>query len=400
MHEVIKDHGAPHNRKLIEEAFGSSPNIRKITKNIAKIMDGQVKIGAVNDPVPDDGHRALAKTSDTGIIRLTEGFHAKDLDDRHDYRGGVLIHEASHALLGTTDYFSKETGRRLTVAESDARDSNTMLKGCTAFTDALPHPCTNLSCSSTDAHSKDFELLKKKYPDVMHTNADSYKKFGHVVMEAARQRSREQSGQHPGPSHASYTVAQGHGRTDPPQGEQHPGPSHASHTAAQGHGRTDPHPQGQGSQGGQRPGPSQTGHTEAQSHGQSPPGPVAAPRPWQKVRSLIKGKGAFSSQGGQQPGPSQADHTVAQGRGHTVSHPQGHGSQGGQHSGPSHASYTRGCSPEDPETLTSELADPGGVRSPRLYQEGTRQGLLYQEGTTSASNDQLMIIVDNDLVRR
>jgi hypothetical protein len=251
MHEAITNTHEPHNLKLVQEAFGRKPDFPQIAQNIGQLKSGHIEISTLNKP----GSKPTSQASTnmlTGRISLKPGFYEQGKD--HEYRGGILIHEATHALFGSHDYFSKDSGRPLGSTEADKR-GNDKLRGY--------------------LHSADFEHLKKENSHNMHTNADSYTKLGRVVMDATRAARGHgpRSGQEAGPSHTS------HGNIDS-RPQEHVKKNPEPHTTAQDHGHSshigDP----------SHAGPSHT----TQGHGQTPASPVTAkkPSPWQKVKNALK----------------------------------------------------------------------------------------------------------------
>jgi hypothetical protein len=249
MHNVITNHHVSHNWKLVQDAFGRNPNVPEIAKNVEHLRNGQIQIAHLNKPSRKPTSMASTDMK-TNHISLKPGFYDKRRDSHaaeHEYRGGILIHEATHALFGAHDQFSKDSGRPLGSNEADKLGADRKWKGY--------------------AHSADFETLKKENSRHMHTNADSYNKFGRVVMEASR---------------AAHTAS--HGNIHPQEHvKKNTEPVHTSHTTAQDHDH--------GLHTGDHAGPSHTSHAvTVQGHhdGQTPPSPVTAKSRWHKVKTVLK----------------------------------------------------------------------------------------------------------------
>ncbi|CAA7262866.1 unnamed protein product [Cyclocybe aegerita] len=93
-------------------------------------------------------------------IALYDKFHERT----HDQRVGTLIHEASHAVGGTRDYFTP--------------DKSGKMRAISGKETAKLGPGPGKLCGYL---GKNFEELRDKASSVMHLNADSYKLFAYTI---------------------------------------------------------------------------------------------------------------------------------------------------------------------------------------------------------------------------
>ena len=112
MYEVIQNPHLHQNRNMIHMAFGHDANIQKITENIRKLKHDKIKIPRLKDPFDRSPMEAFLVVG-TNKVHLSTGFHRQGISNEHC--GGILIHEAAHALFNTKDEHTVgRNGERLT----------------------------------------------------------------------------------------------------------------------------------------------------------------------------------------------------------------------------------------------------------------------------------------------
>jgi hypothetical protein len=160
MHRVVQNPDREEHKKILVNTFGKHYDIGAIKGHVDKLMTGTVQVADVRDKSMPNS--ALAKTKYSGKpnanIRFGPAYHDSKKTN-HD-RAGTLIHEASHALLGTKDFF-KKSDKTAIVNKSDAK------KG-----DAI----------SGYMNQYRYKLLRDDPKSKMHQNADSWKAFGHHAL--------------------------------------------------------------------------------------------------------------------------------------------------------------------------------------------------------------------------
>ncbi|KAF8884560.1 hypothetical protein CPB84DRAFT_1867075 [Gymnopilus junonius] len=154
-HEV--DHPQLHDHLV--NAFGPNYNKAEIKKTVDRLAGGAFDIGSTNAPNTGEYAGVAAKTSSnarTARVGITEAFHKLT----PEAQAGALLHEASHAIALTKDYFGPDAHNHIDSLKSE--------NGKTEGT------------KSGYAHT-DLDHLKQHASDVMHKNADSYRVFGHTA---------------------------------------------------------------------------------------------------------------------------------------------------------------------------------------------------------------------------
>ncbi|KAF9523506.1 hypothetical protein CPB83DRAFT_862810 [Crepidotus variabilis] len=142
----------PENHAILVEVFKKDFMIfiDTIRKNVETIRDGKLVIADINSAKTD-----LAATSPkTNEVHIGPKFHSLGRTD--DQRARTLIHEASHALAGTKDYFAKSDGKPISKKEAKR----------------VPHICGYLA--------NDFDKLESCQSV---WNADSYTKLASLAVE-------------------------------------------------------------------------------------------------------------------------------------------------------------------------------------------------------------------------
>ena len=86
----------------VKGAFGVTPNMDAIGNNIQGLKNGKFKMGEAKDPnMLGPG----AYNPSTDKVHLGTGFHAGTTPEE---RAGQVLHEASHAVIGTKDVFNAQ----------------------------------------------------------------------------------------------------------------------------------------------------------------------------------------------------------------------------------------------------------------------------------------------------
>ncbi|KAJ7576675.1 hypothetical protein C8J56DRAFT_1171412 [Mycena floridula] len=136
----------------LKKWFGAKANCPEIKKVVGLLKDGKINIPSV----AAHGNALGAYDKDHGSVSFGTGFYTGTLADRV----GTIIHEATHALGNTVDWFldGKPFTEKLTA-------ENKVAKGM----------------KNGYATSPDFAGLLKDHSDQMHHNADSYKVFAEAM---------------------------------------------------------------------------------------------------------------------------------------------------------------------------------------------------------------------------
>ena len=122
MHEMVRhpegNNGA--NREDIDTAFGQHADLARIDENITRMQQGTMKISSASASrhLTNDQYAAAVVTTDDNDkpvivdgreqhedLLLGPGFHGLSLEDQ----AGMLNHEASHYLAGTSDHVLKDS---------------------------------------------------------------------------------------------------------------------------------------------------------------------------------------------------------------------------------------------------------------------------------------------------
>jgi len=100
----------------VKGAFGVQPNMEGIGNNIQALKGGKFKMGEAKNPnMIGPG----AYNPNTQKVELGSGFH---LGTTPEQRAGQIMHEASHAVIGTKDVFDasgKPTDRQKATNAGD-----------------------------------------------------------------------------------------------------------------------------------------------------------------------------------------------------------------------------------------------------------------------------------------
>jgi hypothetical protein len=84
----------------VHGAFGVTPDMKGIEDNIQALKVGTFKMEQAQDL--NDGGLGFYDPN-SGRVELGSGFH---LDTTPEQRAGFILHEASHAVIGTKDVFN------------------------------------------------------------------------------------------------------------------------------------------------------------------------------------------------------------------------------------------------------------------------------------------------------
>ena len=111
MHAIVRDHRKKASKEILKEHFGEHYDIKAIEKSVTLLEKGKVNVEAVNS---DDAEipecvSGYAHSEPPHEIGFSPAFHSEELSTQH--RAGVILHEASHALLQTKDLY-KRVGKR------------------------------------------------------------------------------------------------------------------------------------------------------------------------------------------------------------------------------------------------------------------------------------------------
>ena len=86
----------------VKGAFGVTPNMKGVGDNIQALKDGKFKMGEAKNPnMLGPG----AYNPNSQRVELGSGFH---LGTTPEQRAGQILHEASHAVIGTKDVFNAQ----------------------------------------------------------------------------------------------------------------------------------------------------------------------------------------------------------------------------------------------------------------------------------------------------
>ncbi|PPQ74465.1 hypothetical protein CVT26_001102 [Gymnopilus dilepis] len=203
MEHVLNDPNKPENKKMIDAAFGSDPNQRKmqeITDTVQRLKVGTVPVKLATAAAQGQslGFTSYDQTTNPMTpqhIEFTPKYHAKATGD--DGRAGTLIHEATHYLKQTGDYI-------------DANGK--MIKGDDHQTTARTGYATGNKPKTTpenldkdanwkkmrDGHTPAFSPGTPKTQD-LHLNAESYAQFGAMAHNAVPDRDVGISSKRPAP---------------------------------------------------------------------------------------------------------------------------------------------------------------------------------------------------------
>lgn len=160
MHRVVQDPTLTEHRKILVNTFGKHYDIRAITGHVDQLRKGTVQVTDLRDKSmlqSELGKTRLAGKPDASV-RFGPSYHGPKMTDGS--RAGTLIHEASHALFATKDYFSKHDKRPI-KNKSDAVKSSSI---------------------SGYMNQYRFKELRADPQSKMHLNADSWKAFGHHAL--------------------------------------------------------------------------------------------------------------------------------------------------------------------------------------------------------------------------
>ncbi|KAE9390934.1 hypothetical protein BT96DRAFT_1001832 [Gymnopus androsaceus JB14] len=106
-HEIDGSEG----EKRINNAFGSRVDRAAVKKCIQKLTNPRNKLEFPHGAAVDHSVNAIAATNmaDPGKGITFGTFFIGNTEEDNDMRVGTIIHEATHALCGTVDWFDKHT---------------------------------------------------------------------------------------------------------------------------------------------------------------------------------------------------------------------------------------------------------------------------------------------------
>ena len=108
MDAIVRDHKTKESKKILKEHFGEHYDIKAIGKCVTLLENGKVDVDAVNndDPkIPEDVEGYSYFREPPEEIGFTPTFHSEKLTTQ--FRAGVILHEASHALWHTEDRYKR-----------------------------------------------------------------------------------------------------------------------------------------------------------------------------------------------------------------------------------------------------------------------------------------------------
>ncbi|KAJ3806899.1 hypothetical protein F5876DRAFT_68566 [Lentinula aff. lateritia] len=138
----------PHASTVIQKTFGSQADVQKIHRCVQKLVTGKVFIPAADVNEAAGNGVGGATDPQSKHITFSLGYFSGTTKEDSDRRAGTLIHEASHALCGTYDYFDHSNCEPTTLKANN-------LNGY--------------------ANSPDFETFLKTCSENSYLNADSYR---------------------------------------------------------------------------------------------------------------------------------------------------------------------------------------------------------------------------------
>ena len=108
MHDLLNGKGkwTKKDRKtILVKSFGKNYNEKEIKKNVDTLLKGKIVVDKVHKVVPEHGGGYYGKCSGSrpGTVCFSNLFHKEN----EQFRASTVIHEASHALLGTHDHFTR-----------------------------------------------------------------------------------------------------------------------------------------------------------------------------------------------------------------------------------------------------------------------------------------------------
>lgn len=99
MSQVVKNHERPYNKLILNQAFGKGHDLEEIKQNVKALKHSDVMISTVRGHLDKN---TFAWAHSNGKIEFDHKYYTLKTDRE---RAGTLIHEASHAILGTKDNF-------------------------------------------------------------------------------------------------------------------------------------------------------------------------------------------------------------------------------------------------------------------------------------------------------
>jgi len=171
MHTAINNPTDPIHAKAIEKAFGKTPDMAALRTHVDALRAGHITINNARSGNLDANALAATNTA-TKHIRMGAAFHDQLTDQQ---RAGTVIHEASHAILGTKDVWEKDAStNQWTAPEGVIGQTKGALLGYhreSGFHLPGMHP------------NKQFKQLRAENSPQMHMNADSWATFSHKLQK-------------------------------------------------------------------------------------------------------------------------------------------------------------------------------------------------------------------------
>ena len=130
MEAVVANPGTADHQTMLKTCFGDHFDIKGITEGVHKLKAAVLKVTDVYEAAMPAGVKA--KTSDGGTAAATIRFGPDFYDGKKtsdDGRIGTLLHEASHYVMGTWDYFTKPDKKPIQKTEYN-KDPSANLSGC------------------------------------------------------------------------------------------------------------------------------------------------------------------------------------------------------------------------------------------------------------------------------
>ncbi|KAF8876879.1 hypothetical protein CPB84DRAFT_1795533 [Gymnopilus junonius] len=152
-----------------------------IRAHVDHLRTGRIKLSEVNSAQIESGSRAKTKRGGTPMPSVLFGPDYHDPDQTSDTgRVGMLLHEATHALFGTKDYFSKNDKQAVFKSDHQSKP-HAGLSGCKS-NKILASNMTLIKSILSDMAEGEYHQLKKVEFSEMHKKADSWKAFGYHAL--------------------------------------------------------------------------------------------------------------------------------------------------------------------------------------------------------------------------
>jgi hypothetical protein len=167
MHTAIHNPTVPAHKEAIEKAFGKNPDMDALRNHVNTLRDGHITVSHVRSNQLGD-HTLASTNPATGEIRLGSAFH--EATDKE--RAGTIVHESTHALGNTRDWWSKNDAGTYTSHTNADRPDNAL--------SGYHHLSTGLHMPGKHPN-KQFQTLRAENSPQMHLNADSWRHFGNKL---------------------------------------------------------------------------------------------------------------------------------------------------------------------------------------------------------------------------